>query len=54
MGDKKIYCIDCNKDFIFTEGEQEFYEEKGYSDPIRCKDCRSKRKAEKRTSDFRR
>ena len=53
MEDKKIKCIDCNKDFIFTAGEQEFFEEKGYSVPIRCKDCRSKRKAEKRSSGFR-
>jgi DNA-directed RNA polymerase subunit RPC12/RpoP len=52
MGDKKIKCIDCNKDFIFSAGEQEFFEEKGYSEPIRCKDCRSKRK-DKRTSGFR-
>ncbi|VVB91128.1 putative zinc-ribbon domain protein [uncultured archaeon] len=54
MVDKKIKCIDCHKDFIFTEGEQQFFEEKGYSEPIRCKDCRSKRKSEKSTSGFRR
>jgi DNA-directed RNA polymerase subunit RPC12/RpoP len=54
MEDKKIKCIDCHKDFIFTAGEQEFFEERGYSTPIRCKDCRIKRKAEKRSSDFRR
>lgn len=54
MEDKKIKCIDCHKDFIFTAGEQQFFEEKGYSEPIRCKDCRSKRKAEKRTGGFRR
>lgn len=53
MVDKKIKCIDCNKDFIFTTGEQEFFKEKGYSVPIRCKDCRSKRKSEKRSSGFR-
>ncbi len=53
MEDKKIKCIDCNKDFIFTAGEQEFFEEKGYSEPIRCKDCRIKKKAEKKTSGFR-
>jgi len=28
MADKKIKCIDCNKDFIFSAGEQEFFEEK--------------------------
>ncbi len=48
MSDKTIKCVDCHKDFIFTEGEQQFYEEKGFSEPIRCKDCRKKRKAEKR------
>jgi len=52
MQDKKIKCIDCNKDFIFSAGEQEFFEEKGYSEPIRCKDCRNKIK-DKRTSGFR-
>jgi hypothetical protein len=46
MGDKKIKCIDCYKDFIFTAGEQEFFEEKGYSEPIRCKDCRERLKKE--------
>jgi len=49
MADKKIKCIDCFKDFIFTAGEQEFFEERGYSEPIRCKECRSKKKADKRT-----
>jgi DNA-directed RNA polymerase subunit RPC12/RpoP len=53
MADKKIKCIDCNKDFIFSAGEQEFFEEKGYSEPIRCKDCRGKKKAEKRTGSVR-
>ena len=53
MEDKKIKCIDCHKDFVFTAAEQQFYEEKGYDAPKRCKDCRSKRKAEKRSSGFR-
>ena len=52
MEDKKIKCIDCNKDFIFTAGEREFFEEKGYSEPIRCKDCRRKKKSEKKTGGF--
>lgn len=45
--DKKIVCKDCNKEFIFTIGEQAFYESKGFSEPVRCKDCREKRKQEK-------
>ena len=53
MADKKIKCIDCFKDFIFTAGEQEFFEERGYSEPIRCKECRSKKKSDKRTGSFR-
>ncbi len=28
MADKNITCKDCGKEFVFTEGEQEFYKEK--------------------------
>ena len=44
MNDMTIKCQDCGKDFIFTESEQKFYEEKGFTLPKRCKDCRNKRK----------
>ncbi len=44
MKDKKIVCKDCGNEFIFTIKDQEFYTEKGFSDPIRCFDCRQKRK----------
>ncbi|ADK16849.1 MULTISPECIES: zinc-ribbon domain-containing protein [Clostridium] len=48
MADKTIVCKDCGKEFVFTEGEQEFYKEKGFeNDPVRCPECRRKRKAEK-------
>lgn len=48
MADRTIECKDCGKEFIFTEGEQEFYKEKGFeNDPVRCPDCRRARKAEK-------
>jgi CxxC-x17-CxxC domain-containing protein len=44
--DKTLVCKDCGSDFIFTVGEQEFYEEKGFqNEPARCKDCRNQRKA---------
>ena len=48
MEDKKIICKDCEKEFIFTVGEQEFYKEKGFeNDPVRCPDCRRARKSQK-------
>lgn len=44
--DKKIICKDCGKEFIFTVGEQEFYQEKGFTnEPVRCKECRETKKA---------
>jgi hypothetical protein len=45
MADMEITCKDCGKTFVFTEGEQEFYAQKGFSNPVRCSDCRQKRKA---------
>lgn len=43
--DKVLKCKDCENDFIFTVGEQEFYAEKGFTnEPARCKDCRITRK----------
>ena len=45
MEDKTIVCKDCNNEFVFTAGEQEFYAEKGCSDPVRCKACRDARKS---------
>ena len=46
--DRSIECIDCQSPFVFTAGEQEFYERKGFREvPKRCKSCRDKRKARK-------
>ena len=28
MADKNLVCKDCEKEFVFTEGEQAFYKEK--------------------------
>lgn len=48
MPDKTIVCKDCGEEFVFTEGEQEFYKEKGFeNDPVRCANCRRARKQEK-------
>lgn len=46
--DKKITCKDCGAEFLFTVSEQDFYEEKGFTnEPVRCKECRDKRKADR-------
>ena len=43
--DKTLVCRDCGREFTFTEGEQEFYSSRGYSEPQRCPDCRAAKKA---------
>ena len=45
--DKVIICQDCGQEFTFTEGEQKFYAERGFAEPVRCKACREARKAKK-------
>jgi len=44
MEDKILVCQDCQEEFTFTEGEQDFYGEKEWDDPIRCPQCRRERK----------
>jgi CxxC-x17-CxxC domain-containing protein len=45
MADKILTCRDCGSEFTFTEGEQDFYAQKGYGDPSRCPNCRASKKA---------
>jgi hypothetical protein len=47
MPDKTLKCVACHQEFPFTEGEQEFYAARQYTDPKRCKPCRDERKAQK-------
>jgi DNA replicative helicase MCM subunit Mcm2 (Cdc46/Mcm family) len=51
MADKVIVCKDCGTEFLFNENEQAFYADKGFTDPLRCKDCRKARKQQKRESE---
>lgn len=44
MSDTEITCQDCQTPFLFTEKEQDFYSEKGFSPPKRCRHCRQARK----------
>ena len=51
MTDIVLYCRDCNQEFTFTTGEQEFYASKGLiNQPSRCAACRAARKASSSSS----
>jgi DNA-directed RNA polymerase subunit RPC12/RpoP len=52
MADRTIVCKDCGNEFVFTEGEQAFYKEKGFeNDPVRCPECRKAKKMQRRSND---
>ena len=43
--DQTLTCRDCNQQFAFTASEQDFYAQRGFSNPLRCPSCRASRKA---------
>ena len=46
--DKTLTCRDCGNPFTFTEGEQEFFAQKGFTnEPSRCTECRAARKSQR-------
>jgi CxxC-x17-CxxC domain-containing protein len=46
--DKTLTCRDCGTAFVFTEGEQSFYAQKGFTnEPGRCPECRAVRKGQR-------
>ena len=45
MQDKTLVCSDCGQEFTFSASEQEFFTQKGFSQPSRCRLCRAARKA---------
>ena len=42
--DKTLVCKDCGKEFIITVGESQWYRQMELELPVRCPECRSKRK----------
>jgi CxxC-x17-CxxC domain-containing protein len=45
LTDQTLYCRDCNQEFTFTVGEQEFYASRGLTNtPSRCPECRAAHK----------
>ena len=46
--DKTIICKDCQKEFVWSAREQDFYQKKGFENvPARCFDCRKLKKTER-------
>jgi CxxC-x17-CxxC domain-containing protein len=51
--DRTIVCADCGQEFTFTAGEQEFYEQRGFTEPPkRCGACRAVRKAQRQSTGY--
>ena len=45
FADKTLVCRDCGNSFVFTSGEQEFFQSRGLvHEPARCPTCRQNRK----------
>jgi CxxC-x17-CxxC domain-containing protein len=43
--DRNLSCRDCGVSFVFTAGEQAFYQQKGFqNEPTRCPSCRRQKK----------
>jgi CxxC-x17-CxxC domain-containing protein len=50
--DRYLKCSDCGNEFIFTAGEQMFFNDKQFkNDPKRCKLCKAKRAGLGRSAD---
>ena len=48
--EKTLTCRDCSTEFVFTVGEQEFFQSRGLlNDPGRCPECRAARRRERQT-----
>ncbi|MBZ5573565.1 MAG: zinc-ribbon domain containing protein [Acidobacteriia bacterium] len=44
--DKVLKCVDCGTEFVFTAGEQQFFQDKRFkNEPKRCRSCKTKRVA---------
>ncbi len=49
--DRTLTCADCGQEFVFTASEQQFYTDRGFSDPRRCRNCRAARKTQMGSGD---
>jgi len=48
LKDRKITCLNCGKEFIFSARDQRYYKERGFKNaPKRCRECRALMKRER-------
>ncbi len=48
--DKTLTCRDCGAQFVFSAGEQEFFQQRGFeNEPSRCPACRSAKRRNRDT-----
>lgn len=51
FSDQTLSCRECGNAFVWSAGEQEFYQQKGLTNvPQRCPECRRKAKEERRAA----
>ena len=51
LSDRTLNCVECGGEFIFTAGEQEFFQARGFgNEPKRCRSCRAVRRSEQRSA----
>ena len=51
FADRSLTCRECGNAFVWSAGEQEFYQQKGLvHEPQRCADCRKRAKEERRAA----
>ena len=44
--DRMIECRNCHQPFPLSAADQDFFKSKGFENPVRCKECRTARKAQ--------
>ena len=53
LSDKTLTSVECGGEFVFTVGEQEFFNSRGFSnEPKRCRSCRAIRRSAQRGSTY--
>ena len=51
--DRTLTCIECSDRFIFSAGEQAYFQEKGFTNvPKRCKICRQLKPQRRRQASY--